>query len=197
MRVLQAARGAPISTASTAPVASSRGVWSAGRARAVALGVAVVGVIADQAAKAWALHALTPGVARPFVGPLLQLRLVRNPGAAFSLGTGSTWVFTLLAVLALGFLLGYVVPRVRVRGWSIALGLLLAGIAGNLIDRLVRPPAVLRGHVIDFLELPHWPIFNVADMCITTAAVLLVALSLFGRLGYDGASRADESSQEA
>jgi signal peptidase II len=78
------------------------------------------------------------------------------------------------------------VPRLGHAGWAVALGLLCAGVAGNLTDRLFRPPGVLRGHVVDFLELPHWPVFNVADMCITAAAVMVLVLAMVKNVGVDG-----------
>jgi signal peptidase II len=68
----------------------------------------------------------------------------------------------------------------------VAIGLLCAGVAGNLTDRLFRPPGVLRGHVIDFLELPYWPIFNVADMCITAAAIMIMYLSVVKGIAING-----------
>ena len=70
-------------------------------------------------------------------------------------------------------------------GWAVALGLLLAGVAGNLADRLLRDPGPFRGHVVDFLALPRWPVFNVADMCINVAGALVVVLLLRG-VGVDG-----------
>jgi signal peptidase II len=68
----------------------------------------------------------------------------------------------------------------------VAIGLLCAGVAGNLTDRLFRPPGVLRGHVIDFLELPYWPVFNVADMCITAAAIMIMFLSVVKGIAITG-----------
>jgi signal peptidase II len=70
-------------------------------------------------------------------------------------------------------------------GWALGLGFLLAGVLGNLTDRIFRAPAPLRGHVVDFLQLPHWPIFNVADMCINAAAVVIVIQALRG-VSVDG-----------
>ena len=102
------------------------------------------------------------------MGELLTLRLIRNPGAAFSQGEGFTWVFAVAAVLVLGFVGVRLVPRLGHVGWAVALGLLVAGVTGNLVDRIFRAPGPFRGHVVDFLQLPHWPIFNVADMCITS-----------------------------
>jgi signal peptidase II len=88
-------------------------------------------------------------------------------------------VIALFAVAAFVVVL-VLASRVRTTGWAWALGLLLAGIAGNLTDRIFREPGPLRGHVIDFLQLPHWPIFNVADICINAAAVLIVVQSARG-----------------
>ncbi len=113
------------------------------------------------------------------VGELLQLRLVRNPGAAFSAGASVTPVISVVAVVATVVTVYYLL-RVRHRGWAVALGLLLAGVSGNLLDRLFRSPGPFRGEVVDFLALPNWPVFNVADMCINVAGVLLVVLLLRG-----------------
>lgn len=168
------------------PRSARTGVVSPGLARAVMAGVAVVGIGADQATKQWAVATLTPGEPVPLVGDFLQLYLVRNPGAAFSFGEGFTAVFTVLAMVVLAGLLVVALPRVRQWVWAVALGLLTAGVAGNLIDRLGRPPAPFRGHVVDFLMLPRWPVFNLADSMLTTAAVLVVALSFFGSRGPGG-----------
>ena len=141
--------------------------------------VAAVLYAADQVTKVLAVALLTPGRAVPLVGELLQLRLVRNPGAAFSFATGATWVFTLVAIVVVVGVLR-VARRLGSRSWAVALGLLLAGALGNLTDRLLRAPGVGRGHVVDFLELPNWPIFNVADMAICAAAALVVVLAVRG-----------------
>jgi signal peptidase II len=82
------------------------------------------------------------------------------------------------------------VPRLGHGGWAVALGLLTAGVSGNLTDRIFRSPGILRGHVVDFLQLPHWPIFNVADLCITTAAVMVVVLAVIKNVGVDGSRAA-------
>jgi signal peptidase II len=115
-----------------------------------------------------------------------MLRLVRNPGAAFSQGQHFTYVFAIAGIVVLAFVIIKLVPRIGHPAWAVAIGLLCAGVAGNLTDRLFRPPGVLRGHVIDFLELPHWPIFNVADMCITAAAVMIMFLSIVKGIGING-----------
>lgn len=153
--------------------------------------VAVVALALDVLTKIAAVASLTPGVPVPLLGDLLRLYLIRNPGAAFSIGTGATWIFTLLAVAVLGFLLVAVVPKVRHGGWAIALGLVAAGITGNLIDRLFRAPGFARGHVIDFLQLPYWPIFNVADMCVVFGAIAIMVFWLVKGIGHDGVRERD------
>jgi signal peptidase II len=126
-----------------------------------------------------AVRELTGRAPVEVLGELLQLRLVRNPGAAFSAGASLTPYITVVAIVAT-LVAGYYAFRVRHRGWALALGLLLAGVTGNLIDRLFRAPGPFRGHVVDFFALPHWPVFNVADICINLAGVLLVVLLLRG-----------------
>ena len=158
----------------------------------MAWGIAVVGLAIDQATKALALARLDPENPPVLLGGLLTLQLVRNPGAAFSFGESFTIVFTGIAIAALIFVAVWVVPRVRHVGWAVGVGLLLAGILGNLTDRLFREPAPFRGHVIDFLQLPNFAIFNVADMCITFAAVTIIWLTVITQVGMDGVStRAD------
>ena len=146
-----------------------------------------IGLIAAIALVAWLVDLITKIVAvdrlgdQPVkvIGSLLQLHLTRNAGAAFSTGTSMTAaiaVFGCVAFVAVCWLS----RRVGSGAWAWAFGLLLAGIAGNLTDRFFRDPGPLRGHVIDFLELPHWPIFNVADVCINVAAALIVLQSVRG-----------------
>jgi signal peptidase II len=133
----------------------------------------------DQLTKWLAVDRLTGRPDKRLVGDLLQLRLTRNAGAAFSTGTSHTWLFTALAFVAVLVVL-WLARRVRDVLWAIALGGLLAGILGNFTDRLFRAPGGLRGHVVDFLMLPHWPIFNVADMCINGAAALILVQAFRG-----------------
>jgi signal peptidase II len=102
---------------------------------------------------------------------------VRNPGAAFSFATSATLFLSLFA-LAVILLITYFAPRIVHRGWALVLGLLLGGVLGNLSDRIFRAPGFLRGHVIDWIALPHWPIFNVADSAIVVAAGISVILSV-------------------
>jgi signal peptidase II len=145
----------------------------------IILGVAAAAVIIDQITKAWAVAELQGEAARPLIGEFLQLTFVRNPGAAFSFGQGQTWLFTLIGAVVIGAILWFT-PKVRNRWWGLSLGLLLGGAIGNFIDRWVQPPAAGQGHVVDFLELPNWPVFNVADICVVAGAVLMIVLSLWG-----------------
>jgi signal peptidase II len=107
---------------------------------------------------------------------LLTLRELRNSGAAFSIGTSMTVVFTLIAVAVVVAILR-TARRLRSTPWAITLGLLLGGATGNLGDRLFRSPGPLRGHVVDWIELPHWPVFNVADSAIVCGGILAVLLA--------------------
>lgn len=146
--------------------------------------VAVIGYALDQSTKAWAVSALTPGEPKELVGSLLRLRLTFNPGAAFSIATNATWVLTIIATAVIAFTI-FSARKLRSRTWALGLGLLIGGALGNLTDRFLREPSFAKGHVVDFLELPHWPIFNVADICVVSAACLIALLSIRG-IGLDG-----------
>ena len=119
---------------------------------------------------------LTPGEPVELIGSLLKLNLIRNPGAAFGLGSGFTIVFTVFAMVALVACL-FALTRITRLWHAVVLGLLTAGVTGNLIDRIVQPPRALHGHVVDMFQLPNFAIFNVADMCITFAAVIMIAMT--------------------
>ncbi|HEX8487851.1 MAG TPA: signal peptidase II [Propionibacteriaceae bacterium] len=148
--------------------------------------VALTGLAVDVLTKILVVDRLDPAAPIRLLGGALTLRLIRNPGAAFSLGESFTFVFALLSVAVLVFVVVRLAPTLGHVGWAVALGLLCAGVAGNLTDRLFRAPGFLRGHVVDFLQLPRWPIFNVADMCITSAAVLIMVLSVVKNVAITG-----------
>ncbi|HEU5159711.1 MAG TPA: signal peptidase II [Streptosporangiaceae bacterium] len=118
------------------------------------------------------------------LGGLLTLTVSRNSGAAFSIGTGMTIVFTVIAVGVIIAILR-TARRLRSLPWAISLGLLLGGATGNLVDRIGRSPAPLQGHVVDWIELPHWPVFNLADSAIVCGGALAVLLAARG-LQLDG-----------
>lgn len=123
------------------------------------------------------------------LGGLVFFQLLRNPGAAFSMATGMTWVLALVAICVVVAII-WLARRLRSTGWAIGLGLVLAGALGNLVDRIFRAPGPLQGHVVDFVSLfaPNgevWPVFNVADSGIVVGGILIVLLTLLGR-EYDG-----------
>ena len=146
---------------------------------AVLVGVAVFVLAADAITKVVVVAQLSGHPPIRLLGGLLTLRLIRNSGAAFSLGTSLTVVFTAIAVGVIIFILR-TARRLRSLPWAITLGLLLGGAAGNLADRLFRAPGVMRGDVVDWIELPHWPVFNLADSAIVCGGVLAVLLAVRG-----------------
>lgn len=151
-------------------------------------------LLVDQATKVWALQGLDDGRVIPLVGDLLSLRLVFNSGAAFSIGASMTWLMTLVA-LAVTLAILVVLPRVRSRYWALALGLLLGGSVGNLIDRFFREPGPLRGHVIDFIDYGGLFVGNLADIAIVAAAGVLLWL-VFRGVGMDGSRDRQETGPE-
>ena len=143
---------------------------------------AVVGLVVlglDQLTKALVLRQLTPGDPVEVIGTFLQLNLIRNPGAAFSLGSNFTPVISTIQILV-AIAVVWFSRRLGSAGWAVAFGFLFGGAVGNITDRVFREPSPFHGHVVDFLQLPHWAIFNVADMAVTSAAVLLVIQTLRG-----------------
>jgi signal peptidase II len=132
--------------------------------------------ILDLATKIWAVNNLSFKSNIKVIGEFFQLTLVRNPGAAFSFATGAT-VFLSLFSLIVMFAILYYSPKITSRGWAVVLGLVLGGILGNLVDRIFREPGVLRGHVIDWLQIPNFPVFNIADSAIVVAALISMVLT--------------------
>ena len=177
---MQATRGTSLS--STDHTESS---LPASRHRLLFALVAIAAYAVDLGTKLLAVAHLTAADPVDVLGGLLRLDLVRNPGAAFSTGTSYTLILTLIALVAAGVVIRFG-SRLGDRTWAVALGLLLGGVCGNLTDRLFREPGFLRGHVVDFLELPHWPVFNVADMLID-AAVVLIIIQTWRGIGITGA----------
>lgn len=157
--------------------------------------VALAAYALDQVTKIVAVEQLTDRFEDVrVVGDLLTLTLVYNPGAAFGLGPRATVALAGLAIVATVVVL-VVGRRAETRMWGLSLGLLLAGVAGNLTDRLLREPGPFRGHVVDFLQLPNWPVFNVADICINVAVVLIVILTIRG-IRLDGSRHGDDGAAE-
>jgi signal peptidase II len=143
----------------------------------------------DQLSKALAVARLEPGEPHPLVGELLQLQLIRNAGAAFSVATGVTWVLTLVAVMVVVVVVRSA-RRLGSPGWAVTLGLLLGGALGNLTDRLLRSPGFGRGHVVDFIDYGGLFIGNVADVAIVVAAAAVAVQAVRG-VGLDGRPAGD------
>ena len=180
MHAMQDEAGAPLTPTPASP-STPAPVPTGGRRRlyAVMLGLAAVTLVLDQLTKVWALRSLTPGETVDLVGDAIRLNLVRNPGAAFSLGDGSTWILTIISVT----IVVWVVVGARKVGnlpWALALGLLLGGALGNLVDRFVREPGPGRGHVVDFIDYFGWFVGNVADIAIVVAAGIIMVLAFTG-----------------
>jgi signal peptidase II len=160
--------------------------------------VAAVVLAVDIVSKVYAVRTLTPGQPVSIIGDTVTWTLVRNSGAAFSMATGYTWILTLIATaVVVGiFWMG---RRLVSPWWALGLGMILGGALGNLVDRFFRSPGPLRGHVVDFLSIGWWPVFNVADASVVGGAILLVALSVFG-FDFDTIGRrtsGDESGETA
>ena len=141
--------------------------------------IAVTVFVADLVSKTLVVATLSHQPPLRLLGGLLNLRVLRNSGAAFSIGTSMTFVFSLIAVGVIVAILR-TARRLRSIPWAVTLGLLLGGAAGNLGDRIFRSPGPFRGYVVDWIQLPHWPVFNIADSCIVCGGVLAVLLAARG-----------------
>jgi signal peptidase II len=146
-------------------------------------------VLLDLLTKLIAVATLAPGESPAILGGLVYFSIIRNPGAAFSLATGMTWVLALIAIAVVVVIIR-MAPRLRSTPWAVSLGLVLGGAIGNLIDRIFRSPGFLRGHVVDFVSVfgpngQYFPIFNVADSAITIGGITVVITALLG-IDFDG-----------
>lgn len=151
---------------------------------ATSLAIAVIGVGLDQLTKAVVQSTMELGEQIEVVGPVLSWHYILNPGAAFSMGTSVTWIFTLVMAVVVVYV-STLLRKVRSRWWAVALGGLLAGATGNLIDRLFRAPSFGMGHVVDFIGVQHFAIFNVADSFVVCSMIGICVL-LFRGIGLDG-----------
>ena len=141
--------------------------------------MAVFVIAADVVSKAVVVAKMPGHAPIRLLGGLLTITLTRNGGAAFSIGTSMTIVFTAIALGVIVYILR-TARNLRSIGWAITLGLLLGGATGNLLDRIFRAPGLFQGHVVDWIELPDWPVFNLADSSIVIGGVLVVLLSRRG-----------------
>ncbi len=167
---------------SVVPVPRGRSV----RLIALLAGLALAVLVLDQVTKTIVVATMFEGQRIEVIPYVLQLIFVRNPGAAFSMASGQTWIFSILAVVVTGVII-VVARKIHSKAWAVVFGLILGGTLGNLADRLFREPGFGVGHVIDFINMP-WlmpAIFNVADIAISAAAVTFVLLILLS-IGLDG-----------
>ena len=205
---MQAAPGAPLTPAAgpqpgaagsqPEPAGPKAGQPATSRRRQTGVLVAVAAFVlaADIITKALVVTHLRPAEPVHLLGNVLMLNLLRNSGAAFSVGTGNTIIFTAIAVGVVIYITR-TARNLRSVGWAITLGLLLGGALGNLVDRLFRAPGFLRGDVVDWIELTrYWPVFNLADSSIVCAGVLVVLLALRG-IRLDGTRAAHEPDSPA
>ena len=131
----------------------------------------------DLGTKVWAVEVLSSRANVQIIGSFLQLTFVQNSGAAFGIGAGSTIIFTFFALAVLIFITRYAL-QITSKGWALVCGLVLGGILGNLTDRNFREPSFLQGHVIDWIQIPNWPVFNIADSAIVIAALVAIILTI-------------------
>ncbi len=171
------------------------------RRRIVLLAGIAAGVLAlDVLTKVLAVATLEDRPPVELLGGAIYLVLLRNPGAAFSMATGYTWVLTIVALVVVAVIVR-IARRLASPGWAIGLGLVLGGALGNLTDRLFRYPGPLSGHVVDMVALfapdgSVWPVFNAADSGIVCGGILLVLMTLRGEEIDGSRTRSGGSSEE-
>lgn len=184
--------------AATEPVAKARGPRVDIRALTALAIVALIVYGADQLTKFFVVTNLTQFEHNQVVGELLQFVFVKNSGAAFSLASGSTWIFSIAASAVTVFIVLFA-RRIRSLAWAVLFGMLLGGTLGNLTDRLFREPSFGLGHVIDFIQVWGFPaIFNVADIFIVSSMGLFIILSVRGvRLDGTKAAVGEDATPEA
>ncbi|GGE89822.1 signal peptidase II [Mycetocola zhadangensis] len=167
------------------------------RALVVLAALAGTALALDQFTKHLVVSNLPLGEQVPVLGDLLILQFVKNPGAAFSLAAGSTWIFSILATVVTVAII-VLARKIRSIGWAVVFGLLLGGVLGNLTDRFFREPSFGLGHVIDFISTPWMmpAIYNIADICIVSSMGLFIILTLRG-INLDGSKTVATKDSEA
>lgn len=160
-------------TEGRAPIGSSRAL----SARRLFVTVSTLIFAIDLATKNWAASYLQFREPVSLIGDFLKLTYGTNPGAGFSFATDATFLLSSLKLCVAAFII-YYMRKVINKGWALGLAMLLGGVAGNLWDRITRPPGIWRGEVVDWIQLPNWPIFNLADSAIVGAGVLLTILTM-------------------
>ncbi len=145
----------------------------------IILSVALAVYLLDLVTKIWAVASLEGRPTQYVLGKFLRWEFARNPGAAFSSFTGATFALTLISIAVLLYL-SIRTPQVSVRAWSYPWGALAGGVLGNLTDRIFRDPAPFRGHVVDWIGVPNWALFNIADSAIVLSVLTMAILSWRG-----------------
>lgn len=182
---MQAETGTPLSEdPADEPADAAPESGSFTRSRAVLIAVAAAVLVLDLATKTLALARLETGEPVNVLGSFIRFNLIANPGAAFSFGTGVTWLLTAVAI-AIVVVLIRVGLRATSRAWVITFGMLIGGALGNIVDRMTRAPGPGQGHVVDFIDYNGYFIGNVADIAIVGGGLLVAILSLRG-VGLDG-----------
>jgi signal peptidase II len=147
-------------------------------------GFAVFAYVLDQLTKLWVTSTMVEFERIPVLPPFLHWYFIRNSGAAFSIGENVTWVFSII-MAGVSIAILFQVRKLGSAWWALALGLLLGGALGNLTDRLFREPSFGMGHVVDFIQLPNFAIFNFADSAVVSAVAIICILTLRG-VSLDG-----------
>ncbi|WP_430295023.1 signal peptidase II [Sinomonas sp. B1-1] len=174
------------------PTSPTPGPVTPARRRIGLLGLlAAAAYVLDQLTKLWVTGTMVEGERIPVLPPLLQWYYIRNSGAAFSIGEGVTWVFTIIMTVVSVAIVAYA-RKIRSAGWAVGLGLVLGGALGNLTDRLFREPSFGMGHVVDFISLPNFAIFNLADSAVVVGVSLICLLTLRG-ISPDGTRAAKKA----
>lgn len=159
--------------------------------------IVVAGVAAiDQLVKQWMLNNLEPGVPVPVIGDWFRLFLLFNPGAAFGMGENATWLFTTIQLV---FVVGVLIaaPFLRDRWTGVGLALIGGGALGNLVDRLFREPGFWFGHVVDYISIGDFAVFNIADASISVGVgVFVLAMVLDDKRQSDAAKTAQAQETE-
>ncbi len=158
-------------------------------------GFAVFAYVFDQLTKLWVTANMVEGERIPVFPPLLHWYYIRNSGAAFSIGENVTWLFTII-MAGVSVAILWQLRKLGSAWWAMALGLLLGGALGNLTDRLFRPPSFAMGHVVDFIQLPNFAIFNIADSAVVSSVVLICLLTLRG-ITLDGSRHSTEPAPQS
>ncbi len=160
-------------TEGRAPIKSSR----AHRARRLFIIIATTTFALDLLTKTWAENSLQFREPIRVIGDLLKFTYATNPGAAFNFATNATIVLSSLKLCVAAFILYYMSKPIHPQ-WAVGLSLLFGGVVGNLWDRATREPGRWQGEVIDWIQIPHWPVFNIADSAIVCAGIFMTFLAI-------------------